>query len=45
MVRLEAYQDVEDVGTGGGMDSFDKKSNTMTFSPKFNKGTDTISVH
>ena len=35
MVRLEAYQDVEDVGTGGGMDSFDKKPNTMTFSPTF----------
>lgn len=41
MVRLEAYQDGGDIGTGEGMVSFDKKSNTMTFSPTFNKGTDT----
>lgn len=34
------YQDGEDIGTDGGMVSFDKKSNTMTFSPTFNKGTD-----
>lgn len=35
------YQDGEDIGTDGGNVSFDKKSNTMTFSPTFNKGTDT----
>ena len=35
------YQDGEDIGTNGGMVSFDKKSNTMTFSPTFNNGTDT----
>lgn len=35
------YQDGEDIGTDGGVVSFDKKSNTMTFSPTFNNGTDT----
>lgn len=35
------YQDGEDTGTNGGIVSFDKKSNTMTFSPTFNNGTDT----
>lgn len=35
------YQDGEDIGTNGGMVSFDKKSNIMTFSPTFNNGTDT----
>ena len=35
------YQDGEDIGTNGGMVSFDKKPNTMIFSPTFNKGTDT----
>ncbi len=35
------YQDGEDIGTDGGVVSFDKKSNTMTFSPTFNTGTDT----
>ena len=34
------YQDGEDIGTDGGMVSFDKKSNTMIFSPTFNNGTD-----
>lgn len=35
------YQDGEDIGTNGGMVSFDKKSSTMTFSPTFNNGVDT----
>lgn len=35
------YQDGENIGTDGGMVSFDKKSSTMTFSPTFNNGTDT----
>lgn len=35
------YQNGEDIGTNGGMVSFDKKSNTMTFLPTFNHGTDT----
>ena len=34
------YQDGEDIGTDGGLVSFDKKSNTMIFSPTFNNGTD-----
>ena len=34
------YQDGEDIGTDGGMVSFDKKSSTMIFSPTFNNGTD-----
>lgn len=34
------FQDGEDIGTDGGIVSFDKNSNTMTFSPTFNKGTD-----
>ena len=35
------YQDGEDIGSDGGTISFDKNSNTMTFSPTFNKGVDT----
>lgn len=34
------YQDGEDIGTDGGLVSFDKNSNTMIFSPTFNNGTD-----